>query len=238
MHEDHERVSERDMLAEAAGGGPVTDVAFNGAWGDREAEIGVGGTVDTDGHFDSAPMGVESAPHPTCWFDEKQFEREATPVLLEVRRWLRSQIVDTHTCDDLVQFLSERMWFGCPLDVILRKNLRAWAFSVLRHELQHMWIQARRRASSPLPIDGPQDKGLTPHDEAVGRELASRIELAMGQLSQPDQQILDLKCYKGKSDIQIATALGISHGAARKRLERARHRLAQLLELDDQNDLD
>lgn len=57
------------------------------------------------------------------------------------------------------------------------------------------------------------------------RELAERI----AALPEVYRSALELRAYHGLNEKQIAAVLGISHGAARKRIERARSLLAAAL---------
>ncbi len=52
---------------------------------------------------------------------------------------------------------------------------------------------------------------------------------AVSQLAEPDREILFLTAWEGLSHGEVAAVLGLSESASRKRLERARRRLAKEL---------
>jgi len=57
-----------------------------------------------------------------------------------------------------------------------------------------------------------------------------RLRTALAVLSDPDRELLLLVGWEGLSQAEAATALGISHGAVRVRLHRARKRALHALE--------
>lgn len=62
-----------------------------------------------------------------------------------------------------------------------------------------------------------------------GLRLATQMKDALGHLSPTDAALITLTWYEGCSPSQLATTLGISQGAARTRLHRARSRMAEAL---------
>jgi RNA polymerase sigma-70 factor (ECF subfamily) len=59
--------------------------------------------------------------------------------------------------------------------------------------------------------------------------LAAEVQDALNGLSSSDAALIALTMFEGYSPAQVATALGISEGAARTRLHRARSRMAEVL---------
>jgi RNA polymerase sigma factor (sigma-70 family) len=59
--------------------------------------------------------------------------------------------------------------------------------------------------------------------------LAAKVQDALNGLRPSDAALIALTLYEGYSTAQVATALGISDGAARTRLHRARSRMAEAL---------
>lgn len=70
--------------------------------------------------------------------------------------------------------------------------------------------------------------GEAPVDEVVVMHEERRMVLrALRLLSDDDQEVLRLSAWEGLSNRQVATALGITAGAADQRLSRAKRRLAR-----------
>lgn len=59
--------------------------------------------------------------------------------------------------------------------------------------------------------------------------LAAQVQDALGAMSSSDAALITLTSYEGYSTAQVAAALGISDGAARTRLHRARSRMGEAL---------
>jgi RNA polymerase sigma factor (sigma-70 family) len=78
--------------------------------------------------------------------------------------------------------------------------------------------------SAPSP--GPSEVTVDEIEEAQ----AERLRAALRSLSPADSAIIALTAFEGFSPSQAASALGISDGAARARLHRARARVAAVLD--------
>jgi len=104
-------------------------------------------------------------------------------------------------------------------------DARPWMFGVARRVLANLHRGARRRLALaerlraevveavPAPTGGPSD-----------------VERAMARLGDDDQELLRLVAWEELARDEIALALGISRGAVRVRLHRARRRLAEQLD--------
>jgi RNA polymerase sigma-70 factor (ECF subfamily) len=83
--------------------------------------------------------------------------------------------------------------------------------------------------------------GRSAEDAAVERieeaRLASQVREALGSLSPSDAALITLTMLEHYSPAEAALALGISNGAARTRLHRARSRMAGALEVADDEDV-
>ena len=83
--------------------------------------------------------------------------------------------------------------------------------------------------------------GRSAEDVAVERieeaRLASQVREALRTLSPSDAALITLSVLEHYSPAEAALALGISNGAARTRLHRARSRMAGALEVADQEDV-
>lgn len=64
----------------------------------------------------------------------------------------------------------------------------------------------------------------------VGAAEAGALAAALGQLPEPDRELLLLTAWEGLDLAEAATVIGCSRGAARVRLHRARKRLRKILD--------
>lgn len=71
--------------------------------------------------------------------------------------------------------------------------------------------------------------GPSPHDASAARELAQRLQAALLALSEDDRAIVLLAEVEDWRTREIAAELGLTEGAVRTRLTRARARLRQAI---------
>lgn len=85
------------------------------------------------------------------------------------------------------------------------------------------------RALGRLPHDTTIDAAETAEDHLAQLELRRDLAAALRRLSDTDAALITLTTLEGLTSAQAATVLGLSPGAARMRLSRARSRLRELL---------
>jgi RNA polymerase sigma-70 factor (ECF subfamily) len=107
--------------------------------------------------------------------------------------------------------------------------LAAWLFTVARN-LFASWcrrcaLDDTRISDAPAswPAPGP---GESPFEAASRSETEGRIERALARLLVRDREVLLLVAVSGLTPAEAAAALGLPAEALRKRLQRARERLA------------
>ena len=130
--------------------------------------------------------------------------------------------------EDLFQHTFLRLAEHGP-NLRLDSDLRAWLFSVARNAF-HSEARARGHASRV-------DLGLLPTPSAPGTGPESGLALgdlerALHGLEQEDRELLLLVGVEGLSHAQLAIVLGVDAVAVRKRVSRARGRLAQALDVE------
>jgi RNA polymerase sigma factor (sigma-70 family) len=109
--------------------------------------------------------------------------------------------------------------------------LRPWTYGIARRVLANHLRGERRRAAltQRLVSDfGRVVSSLPDPNELIWAE--SRLDGAMSQLSEMDQELLRLVAWEGLRPSEVATALGIRPSAVRLRLHRARRRLQTRLD--------
>jgi RNA polymerase sigma factor (sigma-70 family) len=111
--------------------------------------------------------------------------------------------------------------------------LAAWLFTVARN-LHASWCRHRAldgaridEATAAWPVPAA---GETPFEATARSETERRLERALARLSLDDREVLLLVAVEGLAPAEAAGALGVRPEALRKRLQRARERLAEQLE--------
>lgn len=128
--------------------------------------------------------------------------------------------------DDLAASTLEVAWR--KFEQVPRDDPLPWLYAVA-HNLLRNHRRATRRAAlfqnrlpPPQPEPGPTASSTS----------AKPLLMALGTLSEDDQEILRLVAWDDLSPSQAAVVLGCSPVAARSRLHRARRRLARTLAAD------
>jgi len=110
----------------------------------------------------------------------------------------------------------------------------AWLFTVARH-LFLSWCRHRAlddwRLSDLTPSWPAPAAGETPFEAAARGQTERRLEIALAQLSTHDRELLLLVSVEGFTPGEAAAALDLAPEALRKRLQRARERLAEAMEV-------
>jgi RNA polymerase sigma-70 factor (ECF subfamily) len=110
-------------------------------------------------------------------------------------------------------------------------NVRAWLYTVARHE----YVSFRRAQALDLSrlllldLQTPD----APGDSVLDARLLA-LKLACDRLSDADREVLLLCSTEGLDSDAVAEILGITNTALRQRLARARRRLGSLLDADDE----
>lgn len=148
--------------------------------------------------------------------------RHAQPVL----RFLTRSLLDTAAAEDLCQevFLTLA---GTASRYTHQGRLRSWILGIAAKKAggwrRRQWVRTRLLGTLGLSSEG----STAPMPEHGRRDV---MEDAFEQLPIELREVLVLQLGEGLSGVEIAEVLGISHGAARVRLHRARQKLAALLE--------
>jgi len=112
-------------------------------------------------------------------------------------------------------------------------RFRPWLLSIARHAATDQ-LRARRRLTS---LDESHHElfasaGLEPESLAEGRELADRLQGCVESLSSRDAAAVTMVTHLDFTPSQVADALGVTPGAAKVIVHRARRRLRNALALE------
>jgi RNA polymerase sigma-70 factor (ECF subfamily) len=160
------------------------------------------------------------------------FARHAAPL----QRWARGRLPlwarDLADTDDLVQETLLRTFKQIedfePRGVgALQAYLRQAVFNRIRDEL-------RRKGRRPdvTDLDGLEvESGLSPLEQAIGREAVEQYERALAKLTDGEREAIIARVEMGYTYAELAEALGKpTPDAARKAAQRAMVRLAEEME--------
>ena len=110
-------------------------------------------------------------------------------------------------------------------------RLEAWLRRMVVNACHHM---RRGRKNDPTWHDReavPEDPTQDPEVQAARSELARALAEALGALSPKDRSLVLLADVEGWTGPELASHLGMSAGAVRSRLSRARKRLRSSIDL-------
>ncbi len=132
---------------------------------------------------------------------------------------------DRATADDLVSEAFVRVW--AARDRVEFTTVRSYLFAITRN----LFLQGLRRERRHAPLD-PAMPGSTP-DLARSREQEQELEQVLSELDrlpESDRTAVLLRAFDEMPYEEIGALLGITPGAAKVKVHRARLRLAALRE--------
>ena len=134
--------------------------------------------------------------------------------------------------DDILGETMMAAFEGLPGYSIERGTFAGWLFTIASRRLadrqrqrSRFWRAITRRLDGPSGADDVLDA-------IVRREDAQRLRSALGRLNDIDAELLRLRYAAELSSSEIAIVTGLSPGAVRMRLSRARRELARDLGID------
>lgn len=143
---------------------------------------------------------------------------------------------DWALAEDLTSVVFMEAWRRRGSVDLVDQPVLPWLYGVATNVLRNHRRALRRHRAALLRIPDP---GLTPdfaEDAAVRldhqKQMRGLLD-AIATLSEGEQEVLALCRWQGLSYADAAGALGVPVGTVRSRLARARARLADRLELDD-----
>lgn len=148
-------------------------------------------------------------------------------LLPNLRAFAVSLCGDVDRADDLVQDTLVRAWSN--MDKFQEgTNLRAWLFTILRNTYFSTFRKRRREVADP---EGARAAGLAVMPEQQGHVDLADFRRALDRLAPDQREALILIGAAGFSYEEAAEVCGCAVGTIKSRVNRARTRLAQLLEI-------
>lgn len=154
--------------------------------------------------------------------------------LPSLRAFALSLTRESASADDLVQDTVVKAWTN--MDKFQPgTNLRAWLFTILRNTFYSSRRKTRREVSDSDGFHAARQATRPDHD---GRLALKDFRTAFAQLPDEQREALILVGASGFSYEEAASMTNVAVGTVKSRANRGRRRLAELLQLEEGEDLD
>lgn len=138
------------------------------------------------------------------------------------------------TADDIVQDTLVKAWTNIN-SFEPGSNMRAWLFTILRNTYYSLHRKRKREVED---VDGAHTESLAQKPSHDGRLNMRDFYDAFDQLNDEQREALVLVGAGGFSYEEAAKMCGVKTGTIKSRVNRARARLAVLMELDDESQIE
>ena len=154
--------------------------------------------------------------------------------LSSLRAFALSLTRNSAAADDLVQDTIVKAWknFGSFKP---GTNLRAWLFTILRNTFYSSRRKARREVAD---VDGVMAESMAEKPAHDGRLALVDFEKAFEELPVEQREALILVGASGMSYEEAAETCGVAIGTIKSRVNRGRERLAELMQMEDDEPLE
>jgi RNA polymerase sigma factor (sigma-70 family) len=113
------------------------------------------------------------------------------------------------------------------------ERFRAWLLGIARNSAtDRCRLELRQRDVDPVELHAVEATTPAPETEVVHRLVASTVDRSIRRLSERDARALQLATHHDLAPAAVGAALGLSPGAAKVAVHRARRRLRTLLAVD------
>jgi RNA polymerase sigma factor (sigma-70 family) len=155
------------------------------------------------------------------------FERHGSAVL----QFCFRRTADAALAEDLTSIVFLEAWRKRGRLELFQESARPWLFGVALNVVRSQYRAQRRhsdalaRLPAPAPAEPESDRAIARID--AEREMRTVLD-TVSKLNRREREVLELCVWAELSPEEAASSLGISVGAVRSRLSRARRRLAVL----------
>ena len=162
-----------------------------------------------------------------------QIKADLIAVIPNLRAFAVSLCGNPDRADDLVQETLVKAW-GHLDSFVEGTNLPAWLFTILRNFYYSEYRKRRREVADP---DGAIATKLATAPAQNGHMDLRDLHEALQQLPNDQREALILIGASGLSYEEAAEICGCAIGTMKSRVNRARHRLAEMLAIHSPNEL-
>ncbi len=161
-------------------------------------------------------------------------KKELIEHLPAMRAFAVSLTRNPSSADDLVQDAVVKAWANFD-KFEPGTNLRAWLFTILRNTYYSLYRKRRREVEDP---DGAMAGRLSEKPAHDGHLAMTDFREAFAKLTDEQREVLILVGAEGFSYEEAAETCGVAVGTIKSRTNRARKRLAELMNLNDEDELE
>ena len=149
--------------------------------------------------------------------------------LKPLRAFALSLTRNASVADDMVQDTIEKAWTN--IDKFQPgTNMRAWLFTILRNTYFSKFRRAKREVADP---EGKMTEMLSEKPAHDGRLQLRDFRKAFTELSDEQREVLLLVGASGFSYEEAAETCGVAVGTIKSRINRARAKLSELMNVDE-----
>lgn len=182
----------------------------------------IGGSSELDEYArQDARLAAEAAAGHAPAFDEL-VERYSTRIYAHLFRLVRNR----EEAEDLTQETFLRAYRSLARFDTARP-FKSWVYKIATNAGLNA-IRARKRRGVPVPLDAPDALPQAP-GETRRRELSDELQTAIDELAPEPAALIHLHYHEGMSIREAGGVVGMTEGAAKVALHRARKRLRELL---------
>jgi RNA polymerase sigma-70 factor (ECF subfamily) len=157
----------------------------------------------------------------------KEFREGLLAAIPSLRAFGFSLIGRSDRADDLVQETLTKAW-AHHASFQLGTNQRAWLYTILRNEF---YSQMRKKGREVEDVDGAYSRNLGVHPEQHGHLDMADMRRALSQIPADQREALLLVAASGFSYEEAASICEVAMGTIKSRVNRARTRLAEILQI-------
>lgn len=151
-----------------------------------------------------------------------------------MRAFAMSLCRNSALADDLVQESLVKAWSN--LDSFKPgTNMRAWLFTILRNTYYSLHRKRKREVED---IDGVHAESLSQKPDHDGRLVMNDFNKAFDKLTDEQREALILVGASGLTYEEAAEACGVAVGTIKSRVNRGRARLAELMDVNGETDIE
>lgn len=159
---------------------------------------------------------------------------EVVEHLPAMRAFAASLTRNSAAADDLVQDTIVKAWKN--FDKFQEgTNLRAWLFTILRNTF---YSDLRKKKREVEDVDGVMAETLSEKPHHDGRLAMADFEKVFVQLPVEQREALILVGASGMSYEEAAETCGVAIGTIKSRINRGRARLAELLDINEEDNIE
>ena len=137
------------------------------------------------------------------------------------------------TADDLVQDTLVKAWANSE-KFEEGTSMRAWLFTILRNTFYSLY---RKRGREVQDSDGIYAERLATHGAQEGHMDLADFRRALAQLPEEQREVLIMVGASGLSYEEAAEICGVAIGTIKSRVNRARVKLADMLQISNVDDI-